>query len=155
MTDLVALALTHHPIDHEAGDGYTMPRERWVECSCGAIVWSWQQFYEENDEDERISFAQHFAQEAQRADSERIAEALEALAEKPPLGVSYMRWLDRKLAKLHAILQGAERPAVLDAEAVPAATPPLCFEDHSKGTMQSQIPHRHPAVRPAVLDGDS
>lgn len=111
-----ALIAAHHPEDYDAGDGYTMPRERWVECSCGVIVWAWQQFYEENDEDDRISFAQHFAEEARRADRERIAEALETLAEKAPLGVSYMRWLDRKLAKLHAILQGAERPAVLDSD---------------------------------------
>ncbi len=40
----------HQFTEHSAGDGYTEPREHWINCTCGIAVWSWQQYYMETDE---------------------------------------------------------------------------------------------------------
>lgn len=46
-------------ISRHEGDGYTEPHQSWVECECGSIVWVWQQFYSETDEDPRKAFDDH------------------------------------------------------------------------------------------------
>lgn len=47
--------------DHEAGNGYTEPRESWITCSCGADIWHWQQFYNETEEDPEENWRAHQA----------------------------------------------------------------------------------------------
>lgn len=49
----------HARWDHHAGNGYTEPREAWIECSCGALVWQWQQFYFETGENPNVNWAEH------------------------------------------------------------------------------------------------
>ena len=64
MTDADKLAQVlaeHVSEDHYAGNGYNEPREAWVVCSCGADVWEWQQFYNENPADPEDAFRAHVA----------------------------------------------------------------------------------------------
>lgn len=45
---------------NHAGDGYTEPREAWVDClKCGATIWAHQQYYFENDQDPEEAILQH------------------------------------------------------------------------------------------------
>lgn len=46
---------------HDGGDGYTTPREAWVQCSCGATVWGWQQYYAETTEKQEDAERMHLA----------------------------------------------------------------------------------------------
>lgn len=61
--DVIAevVTATHRMTDMSAGDGYTEPREHWVQCSCGMTVWAWQEFYAENDTDPDDAKADHLA----------------------------------------------------------------------------------------------
>lgn len=52
----------HYRIPHTAGDGYHEPRERWISCACGAVIWSWQQFYDENPDDPDDCWVEHMAE---------------------------------------------------------------------------------------------
>jgi hypothetical protein len=64
MTDADKLAQVlaeHVSEDHYAGNGYNEPREAWVVCSCGADIWEWQQFYNENPADPDDAFRAHVA----------------------------------------------------------------------------------------------
>lgn len=65
--DLEAVA-GHNAIWHQAGDGYIEPREAWLTCSCGrAVLWAWQQFYEENDTDPKDAWAAHLTYKEARS----------------------------------------------------------------------------------------
>jgi hypothetical protein len=45
---------------YNAGDGYTEPRESWVDCiTCDITLWSWQQYYFDTDEDPQEAIRQH------------------------------------------------------------------------------------------------
>ena len=57
----LAIMAEHTRQDHRAGDGYTEPREAWTDCSCGAQVWQWQQFYFETDEDPERNWIEHLS----------------------------------------------------------------------------------------------
>ena len=60
--DKIAQVLAEHVSeDHYAGNGYNEPREAWVVCSCGADIWEWQQFYNENPADPEDAFRKHLA----------------------------------------------------------------------------------------------
>ena len=62
--EIAASHVRHHG---SAGDGYTEPREQWLNCSCGASIWSWQQFYDETDDDPDVCWTKHIAAIAIRA----------------------------------------------------------------------------------------
>lgn len=49
----------HRRRDYWAGNGYSEPREQWIECSCGAHVWEWQQYYNENPTSPDDAWAAH------------------------------------------------------------------------------------------------
>lgn len=51
----------HQFTEHHAGDGYTEPRESWIDCSCDATVWAWQQYYMETQEDPETAKKLHLA----------------------------------------------------------------------------------------------
>ena len=51
----------HQFTEHHAGDGYTEPRETWIDCSCDATVWAWQQHYMEVEEDPETAKKLHLA----------------------------------------------------------------------------------------------
>lgn len=85
--DLIAmvekLAVDHQPEHHSSGNGYTEPREEWVNCSCGIHVWDWQQFYNERETDPEVEFSQHFgyfvAYEAAKLALTQVADEIQAL----------------------------------------------------------------------------
>lgn len=49
----------HQFTDHSAGDGYQEPREHWINCTCDATVWDWQQYYMETAEDPETNKKMH------------------------------------------------------------------------------------------------
>lgn len=51
----------HEFTENHAGNGYTEPRERWIECSCGVAVWGWQEYYAETSEDPEVQKKLHLA----------------------------------------------------------------------------------------------
>lgn len=51
----------HAAVHYSGGDGHESPREAWVTCSCGAQIWEWQQYYNENPTDPDDAFRQHLA----------------------------------------------------------------------------------------------
>ncbi len=59
--ELDRIEAEHQFTEHHAGDGYTEPRETWIQCSCDATVWAWQQYYDENPEDPETTKKLHLA----------------------------------------------------------------------------------------------
>ena len=58
--DMIAKIKEEHGIIHESGgDGYTSPRESWIVCTCGDLIWTWQQHYQETEEDPEENYAFH------------------------------------------------------------------------------------------------
>jgi hypothetical protein len=58
---IAQILAAHAPLWHHAGDGYTEPRESWLVCTCGADIFQWQQFYDENEEDPDVLMRAHQA----------------------------------------------------------------------------------------------
>lgn len=57
--EVAALLAAHKPQQYDAGNGYSEPREAWWECTCGAHIWEWQQFYHERHDDPEERFGEH------------------------------------------------------------------------------------------------
>jgi hypothetical protein len=50
----------HEFMEDHAGNGYTEPREHWIDCTkCMETVWGWQQYYAETDEDPEQAKKRH------------------------------------------------------------------------------------------------
>ena len=58
-----AAAEEHRRQDGAAG-GHYEPAEAWIECSCGATVWTWQQLYYETEEDPEEAWTKHLLRAA-------------------------------------------------------------------------------------------
>lgn len=56
---LAAVFAAHRMEEGHGGNGYSDPRESWINCSCGASVWSWQQFYDETDVEPEDAWRAH------------------------------------------------------------------------------------------------
>ena len=68
----------HRPVWNSAGNGHTEPLESWLQCSCGILIWSWQQFYEESEDDSADRWDAHMDSVAPEiARIRKVAEALE------------------------------------------------------------------------------
>lgn len=61
------LGVDHVRLSHSAGDGYTEPREYWETCTCGATIFTWQQFYEETPGNPDDAWAIHLEWVATRS----------------------------------------------------------------------------------------
>jgi len=58
---IAALLADHKMIENSAGNGTTEPREAWAECTCGAAIWEWQEYYNERTDEPEERFAEHLA----------------------------------------------------------------------------------------------
>lgn len=57
---VIQILREHKGTWHQAGDGYTEPREAWIVCdACDAVLWEHQQYYFENPEDPDEAIRQH------------------------------------------------------------------------------------------------
>lgn len=58
----LTVALGQHEMrEYSAGNGVTEPRESWADCSCGASLWEWQEYYNENPMEPEDAFRAHVA----------------------------------------------------------------------------------------------
>lgn len=64
--DIAAVIEQHRMTTEYAGNGHTEPREAWATCSCGAHLWEWQEFYNENPIEPEDAHRDHLAEEIAR-----------------------------------------------------------------------------------------